>query len=146
MSQVNTVGAELAERRLVRAATDITGFGLLGHLASMCRASGVTAEIVARQVPAIDDDVFDLIGRDSVPGGTKENLRTADAVTEWGSVPEMLKLFLTDAQTSGGLLLAVSPRKLKAALNLLEKRQTPSRAVIGAITARRKRLIRVKTE
>ena len=45
MSQINVVGAELAERGLVRAATDVTGFGLLGHLASMCRASGVAAEI-----------------------------------------------------------------------------------------------------
>ena len=45
MSRVNTIGADLAERGLVHAATDVTGFGLLGHLASMCRASGVSAEI-----------------------------------------------------------------------------------------------------
>src|SRR4029077_17467024 len=50
MAKVNVVGAELAERGLVRAATDITGFGLLGHLASMCRASGVSAEISANEV------------------------------------------------------------------------------------------------
>jgi len=57
MSQVNLVGAELAEHGLVRAATDVTGFGLLGHLASMCRASGVSAEIDASEVPAISDEI-----------------------------------------------------------------------------------------
>ncbi len=70
MSQINAVGAELAERGLVRAATDITGFGLLGHLASMCRASGVSAEINVSEVPAISDEIFDLIEHDCVPGGT----------------------------------------------------------------------------
>ena len=79
MSRVNTVGAELAERGLVRAATDITGFGLLGHLASMCRASGVSAEIFAHDVPAISEEIFELIERDCVPGGTKQNLKTAKA-------------------------------------------------------------------
>ena len=79
MSQVNAVGAELAERGLVRAATDITGFGLLGHLASMCRASGVSAEINVGEVPAISDEIFELIAQDCVPGGTEQNLKTASA-------------------------------------------------------------------
>ena len=52
MRRLNDAGAELAEHGLVKAATDVTGFGLLGHLASMCRASGVSAEIVADDVPA----------------------------------------------------------------------------------------------
>ena len=80
MSQVNIVGAELAERGLVRAATDVTGFGLLGHLASMCRASGVSAEINAHDVPAISDEIFELIARDCVPGGTEQNLKTAQRI------------------------------------------------------------------
>src|SRR6185295_11355878 len=58
MCQLNIVGAELAERGLIRAAVDVTGFGLLGHLASMCRASGVGAEIVAAIVPVINRQVF----------------------------------------------------------------------------------------
>ncbi len=141
MSQVNTIGAELAERGFVRAATDVTGFGLLGHLASMCRASGVSAEIDAKEMPAISDEVFDLITQDCVPGGTKQNLQTANAATDWGETPSTFKLLLADAQTSGGLLLAVPPGKLKTVIDLLRERRTPARAVIGRITARRKRLI-----
>lgn len=145
MSQVNTIGAELAERGLVRAATDVTGFGLLGHLASMCRASGVSAMIDASEALAINDEVFHLIAQDCVPGGTKQNLKTADAVTNWGKTPATLRLLLTDAQTSGGLLLAVPGRKVKSVLALLEDRHTPARTVIGRITPRRTQLIAVKS-
>src|SRR5262245_11086912 len=143
MSTVNAIGAELAEKRLVRAATDVTGFGLLGHLASMCRASGVSAEVNASHVPTIADEVFDLITRDSVPGGTEQNRKTANIVTDWGKTKMEKQLLLTDAQTSGGLLLAVTPRKLNAVLRLLREHRTPAHAVIGQIFPRRKRLIRV---
>ena len=145
MSQVNTIGAELAERGLVRAATDITGFGLLGHLASMCRASRVSAEIAPNDVPAISDEIAALIERDSVPGGTKQNLETANAHTDWGSAKKWQKLLLTDAQTSGGLLLAVSPRQLNKVLRLLKQHPTPCHAVIGKIVPARKRLISIST-
>jgi selenide,water dikinase len=143
MSQVNTVGAELAERGLVRAATDVTGFGLLGHLASLCRASGVSAEISVADVPVISDEILELIAQDCVPGGTQQNLKTAHALTKWGEADRRQKLLLTDAQTSGGLLLAVAPRKLDAVLRLLNQWETPCRAVIGKILPRRKELIRV---
>jgi selenide,water dikinase len=143
MSEVNTVGAELAEKRLGRAATDVTGFGLLGHLASMCRASGVSAEVNASEVPAIANEVFKLIAQDCVPGGSKQNLKTANAVTDWGKTSQEKRILLTDAQTSGGLLFAVAPRKLKAVIRLLDAEQTPAQAVIGRIIPRHKRLIRV---
>ncbi len=143
MSQVNLVGAELAERRLVHAATDITGFGLLGHLGSMCRASGVSAELQMNQVPAISGEIFDLIAQDCVPGGTAQNLRAASRITEWNRSPKAPRLLLADAQTSGGLLLAVSPGKLDLVLDLLARLKTPSRAVIGKIKPHRKRLIRL---
>jgi len=141
MARVNDVGAELAERGLVRAATDITGFGLLGHLASMCRASGVSAEISADEVPVLGDEIFDLIAQDCIPGGTKQNLTTANAVTFWGKTPAHQRLLLSDAQTSGGLLLAVPPRKIKVVMDLLKKRRTPARAVVGQISQQGKRLI-----
>jgi selenide,water dikinase len=143
MSQVNAVGAELAERGLVRAATDITGFGLLGHLASLCRASSVSAEVTAGAVPAISDEIFDLIARDCVPGGTRQNLKTAHALMAWGKTSPEQKLLLTDAQTSGGLLLSVAPRRLDAVLQLLAECKTPCRAVIGRIETKRKELISV---
>ncbi len=137
MSQVNVVGAELAERGLVRAATDVTGFGLLGHLASMCRASGVSAEIFGDKVPAISVEVFDLIKRDCVPGGTKENLKTARGLVAWAKTPPERRLLLADAQTSGGLLLCVAPRQLREVMDVIGE----TAALIGRIHSARKPLI-----
>ncbi len=134
MSQLNTVGATLAERGLVRAGTDVTGFGLLGHLGAMCRASGVAAEISFGKVPAISNEVFRLIEADCVPGGSRENLRNANSVVRWDGVPQSARFLLADAQTSGGLLLSVHPRKLQATLSVLKDHGTPCGAVIGRIT------------
>jgi selenide,water dikinase len=143
MSRVNTVGAGLAERGLVRAATDVTGFGLLGHLASMCRASGVSAEIIAHDVPVISEEIFELIERDCIPGGTKENLKTASAHLEWNKTPTFRRLLLADAQTSGGLLLCVPPRRLEEVHRLLSDHRAPCRAVIGKILSARNQLISI---
>jgi selenide, water dikinase len=74
MSKINIVGAELAERDLVRAATDITGYGLLGHLVSLCRASRVSAEVDAGAVPMISTEIGDLIEQNCVPEGSRQNL------------------------------------------------------------------------
>ena len=144
MTRVNSVGADLPARGLVRAATDVTGFGLLGHLASMCRASGVSAEINASDVPAISAEILDLIAQDCVPSGTQQNLKTARPFTEWKMTSRRQQVRLSDAQTSGGLLLCVPPRKLKAVLGLLDG-QTACQAIIGKIVHKRKRLIRVST-
>ena len=141
MSLTNSVGAELAEKRLVRAATDITGFGLLGHLANMCRASKVSAEVFPDRVPAISDEIFKLIERDCVPGGTRDNLKAATKTADLKSASPLRRALLTDAQTSGGLLLCVAESALAKVLRVLKKAQTPSAAVIGRITRRRKQLI-----
>jgi selenide,water dikinase len=134
MSQLNTVGAELAERGLLRAATDITGFGLLGHLASLCRASGTGAEIVAQKVPAISREIERLIAQDCVPGGSADNLALAKETTRFADrVASHRRALLADAQTSGGLLLCVPPRRLEAVLAVLQKGSTPCAAVIGRI-------------
>src|SRR2546426_7180617 len=109
MCALNVVGAELAERGLVRAGTDVTGYGLLGHLGSICRASGVGAEIDAARVPVLSNAVFELIEKDCIPGGSRENLKTANELTEWHGVTDTHKILLADAQTSGGLLLCVGP-------------------------------------
>src|ERR1700682_6195847 len=119
MSRVNSVGAELAEKRLVRAATDITGFGLLGHLANICRASGASAEIFPDHAPAISDEIFELIKRGCVPGGTRDNLKAAREITDLKSTSSLQRTLLADAQTSGGLLLCVPQTTLTKVLRVL---------------------------
>ena len=141
MSTVNSVGAKVAEHGLAHAATDITGFGLMGHLASLCRASGVSAVINPGAVPVIADEISALISRDCVPGGTKDNLKLARGTVDWGAASPAQKILMCDAQTSGGLLLAVVPGKLSELLRLLRRNRTLCTAVIGRITRKRSRLI-----
>ena len=141
MSAVNSVGAKVAEQGLAHAATDITGFGLMGHLASLCRASGVSAVIDPGTVPVMADEISRLIVRGCVPGGTKDNLKLARGTVDWGAVSPMQKILMCDAQTSGGLLLAVAPDKLSNLLRLLRRNRTPCTAIIGRITRKRSRLI-----
>jgi selenide, water dikinase len=139
MSKINIVGAELAERDLVRAATDITGYGLVGHLVSLCRASRVSAEIDSRAVPMISNEIGDLIEQNCVPEGSRQNLYAATVAVDWGRTDEARRILLTDAQTSGGLLLCVTEANLEKILNILRKAGTPSAAVIGKIVPRRRR-------
>jgi selenide,water dikinase len=139
MSKINIVGAELAERDLVRAATDITGYGLIGHLVSLCRASRVSAEIDTSTVPMVSNEIGDLIEQNCVPEGSRQNLYAATVAVDWGSTDEASRILLTDAQTSGGLLLCVTEANLGKVLNILRKARTPSAAVIGKIAARRQR-------
>lgn len=139
MSKINTVGADLAERRLVRAATDVTGYGLIGHLASLCRASRVSADIDAGAVPIISEEVADLIELGCAPDGSRQNLHATTVVTDWGDTGETRKALLTDAQTSGGLLLCVAEANLEKVLSILRKAHTPSAVVIGKIVPRRRR-------
>src|SRR5262249_18973054 len=139
MSNVNTVGAELAELRLVRAATDVTGYGLMGHLISVCRASGVSAEVDPSAVPMISDEIADLIEQGSVPGGSRENLVATTVAVDWRSTDDSRRILLTDAQTSGGLLLCVPEAKLEKVVRILGQRGTPCAAVIGKTVARRRR-------
>ena len=139
MSKINTVGAELAERDLVRAATDITGYGLIGHLVSLCRASGVSADIDPNAVPMISDEISDLIELGSVPEGSRQNLYATTVVVNWGNTDDARRILLTDAQTSGGLLLCVAEAKLEKMLKLLRQARMPCAAVIGRIVPRRQR-------
>jgi selenide,water dikinase len=139
MSKINTVGAELAERDLVRAATDITGYGLIGHLVSLCRASGVSADIDPNAVPMISDEISDLIELGSVPEGSRQNLYATTVVVNWGNTDDARRILLTDAQTSGGLLLCVAEAKVEKLLKLLRQARTPCAAVIGRIVPRRQR-------
>jgi selenide,water dikinase len=136
MRQLNTAGAELAEKGLVRCATDVTGFGLLGHMANIARGSGVTLEIIAADVPVLTPEVLELIGRNCVPGGTRTNLQAAEAITDFGDLADDRRVPLADAQTSGGLLLCVAPANLAAVREVLRRHHSLAEAVIGSVVSK----------
>jgi len=143
MATLNTVGPELAEQGLVRATLDVTGFGLLGHLSAMCRESHAGAEISARSVPVISTEIFRLIEEGCIPGGSRDNLDYANQFTDWGEASDAQKALLTDAQTSGGLLLSVPPKNIEKVLQRLKRHRTQSAAIIGQIVRSTKPTIRV---
>jgi selenide, water dikinase len=106
MARLNRAAAEAASMVPVHAATDVTGFGLLGHLRGMTRGSKVRARLHAARIPLLPD-VVALAEAGLVPGGTKRNLRAVAEVVQWDpSLPEPLRTVIGDAQTSGGLLFA----------------------------------------
>lgn len=106
MTTLNKGAAAAARRVGVKAATDVTGFGLLGHLAEIVRASGISAVVESDAVPLIEG-VVTLITRGMIPGGTRRNLASVTAMCDFGAADESEQLILSDAQTSGGLLLCV---------------------------------------
>jgi selenide, water dikinase len=110
MVALNAGAAAAAREAGAHAVTDVTGFGLLGHLHHMCRESGLAAEVDAAAVPAIDG-VEALLGDDgAVSGGSRRNAEWAQGFARFADdVPAWRRRLLTDATTSGGLLVAVSP-------------------------------------
>jgi len=105
MTSLNADAAEAMVEARAEAATDVTGFGLLGHLEAMLQVSGVSAEIDAAAVRLLPG-ALDLARADVVPGGTKRNHAHVSASTDWGELTTPEQLVLADAQTSGGLLIA----------------------------------------
>ncbi len=135
MTTLNAGAAEAAREAGVRAATDVTGFGLLGHLRSMLSASGCSADLDAGAVPLLPG-VRPLVEAGCVPGGTTRNLESVAATTAFAAgLAQTDRILLADAQTSGGLLLAVAPDALAGLLAGLRARATPAAAVIGTVTA-----------
>jgi selenide,water dikinase len=110
MTTLNDVAATQALEAGASALTDVTGFGLLGHVHELAAASGVAAEIEASAIPAISG-VLELLADDRVvAGGSRRNRADAEGFTTWGAaVPEPLRRLACDAMTSGGLLAAVPP-------------------------------------
>jgi selenide,water dikinase len=114
----------------VHAATDVTGFGLLGHLRELLAASGIAATVDARSVPVIDG-VRDLITRGMVAGGTQRNHAFLSEFVDWNGLALDEQLLLADAQTSGGLLLAVAPDAADALVRSLTARGSLAAAVVA---------------
>jgi selenide,water dikinase len=142
MITLNDGAARAALRVGVSAATDVTGFGLLGHLTNILEASKVAAEIAFDSIPVLPH-ARSLASRGVIPGGTQRNLAAAERV-EWASELTATDRYLcVDAQTSGGLLLVVPPEHESALLEALIQEQTPAAAVIGRIVTGSPGTIRV---
>lgn len=133
MTTLNHAAADAMVRVEVHAATDVTGFGLLGHLRPMLKASGATARVTASAVPMLAG-ARALAEQGVAPGGTRRNLESLNTAVRWGrAVDEHTRLLLCDAQTSGGLLIAVPRRKLKRLVAELRGSGVETAAVIGEV-------------
>jgi selenide,water dikinase len=133
MTRLNDRAAAAMLARGAHAATDVTGYGVIGHAAEMARASGVALAIEAHRVPLFPG-VLELIAEDVVPGGTRDNLADHAAFTTYEiGLDARYRLALSDAQTSGGLLIAAPPAAAEAILADLAGLGTA--ALVGEILA-----------
>jgi selenide,water dikinase len=133
MATLNRSAAAAAATVPVHAVTDVTGFGLLGHLAEMTGGSKVRARLHAARIPLLPE-VVSLAQAGLIPGGTRRNLHAVEGTVRWDpSVPEPLRFVIGDAQTSGGLLVATPDGP--ALLRALEAAGVEGAAQIGEIVA-----------
>jgi len=139
MATLNRAAGEaMVASGAVHAATDVTGFGLLGHVSEMLGGGDVGVRIEADAVPVLEA-AWDFVRRDVVPGGTRRNLASVESLSrvEWSErLDEFHRLILADAQTSGGLLMAVEPAAFNALIADLHARGVHIATRIGEFTAR----------
>ena len=131
MTTLNAAASEAMLEVAVSAATDVTGFGLLGHLQIALAASGVFAHIDASAVPVLPG-ALDLARGGMIPSGTRANHEFVSSNVDWRDLPEVEQLVLADAQTSGGLLIAVEEERAAALRAALEARDVLA-AEIGTV-------------
>lgn len=133
MSLLNKGGADAMVAVGVNSATDVTGFGLLGHLHAMMLASHSAARI-HRDAVSLLPGTLELLRSGHVPGGTKRNLEALEHAVSWGAgLSADDKIILCDAQTSGGLLISVPAAKVDALTRELKKNGTPYAASVGEV-------------
>ena len=143
MATLNKGAAEAMMRTGINSCTDITGFGLMGHLRGMARGSNVGAVIDASAVPVLPG-VWDLLEKNVVPGGTFRNMNGVDDSVDWEEgISDQQRLLLCDAQTSGGLLISVTRGKVDQLISELETSGVETRALVGEITSENAGRIRV---
>lgn len=142
MSELNRVAGELMLKYDVHACTDVTGFGLLGHLREMTMASQCDVQIPFDQVPFIREAKA-LATAGVIPGGTFNNLDCVRNEVDFGNHTRTNQLLLCDAQTSGGLLVALSKSQAKEYLSELHSSGITSAKVIGEFTKKGKGLISI---
>lgn len=144
MEQLNKVGEELGNIPGVTAMTDVTGFGLLGHLTEMCEGSNVSAKIYFDKIPLLTDDLKMYVDMKSIPGGTNRNWDSyGDKILFSEDInKEYATALLADPQTSGGLLIAVDENAEDEVLHLLQSFGLCNQ-LIGRTTEEKAELVRV---
>ncbi len=141
MKHLNDKGATVMNQFGIRAATDITGFGILGHAMKMADGSKVSIRIDSKKVPTLPS-VMDLIEMGCIPGAAFRNQEFTEAHCEFtSSVDYNHKMLVLDAQTSGGLLMAVKPADADAVVDALKSSGYVQAAVIGEITERKAKAV-----
>jgi selenide,water dikinase len=127
-------GAALAMQEVgVSACTDVTGFGLMGHLLEMMKASGTSAIVDSGKVPMLPR-TLEMAASGVVPGGTRNNYDYTAPFVEYGEeVPEVKRLLLNDAQTSGGLLISVAETRLDSLMDMMSENGVMETAPIGRV-------------
>ncbi|TAE36737.1 MAG: selenide, water dikinase SelD [Runella slithyformis] len=140
MVQLNRVGAMLGTLPYVTALTDVTGFGLLGHLCEMAEGSGLSAEIAFEKVPKMPF-IEDYLAQKSFPGGTVRNWDSYGH--KIGALSEIQKYILADPQTSGGLLIAVRPQNQVEFEELMQQQGFDLQA-FGSLTAKQGKVVMVQ--
>lgn len=144
MEQLNKAGEALGKIHGVTAMTDVTGFGLLGHLTEMCEGSKVSAEVYFDQVPLLTEDLKIYIDMQSIPGGTHRNWESyGDKISFAEDINKAYATaLLADPQTSGGLLIASDVNAVNEVQNLLQEFGLYNKP-IGRIAEQKAELIRV---
>ncbi|PZC46082.1 MAG: selenide, water dikinase [Chloroflexi bacterium] len=143
MATLNAAASEAMVEVGVNACTDVTGFGLLGHLLPMATGSNVSATIHMSSVPILPDAIA-LAEEGVVPGGTHRNLEDVSPSVDWATdIAEVERLLLSDAQTSGGLLISVSSDKAATLMEALQQRGVESAVIVGEVTEAAEKPIRV---
>ena len=133
MRHLNRQAAEAMVAAGASAATDVTGYGLLGHLANLVPAErGLGAEVRLSAVPVLDG-LGELVAADLFPSGSRRNLQALEGRVDWDGLSELDRLLLCDAQTSGGLLVAVAPDRASRFEALLAGAPYPA-TPIGVVT------------
>lgn len=133
MTALNKGASEAMMKVGVHACTDVTGFGLLGHLYEMATAGSVSVEIRLSKVPSVSQ-ALELIEQGAISNGTKNNRRMLQDKIKWDSaISDTERWLLYDSQTSGGLLIAVSPEKKEALVSELQRVNCMEAAEIGEI-------------
>jgi cysteine desulfurase len=143
MARLNRASAEAMTDIEIHACTDITGFGLIGHLLEMMQGSRTSAIIENQNVPFLPE-VDSFAAANTIPGGTRDNhLYTKNSVSYGSDISEIRQLMLNDAQTSGGLLISLSEKHADRLLKALKQKGIKESRMIGKVTERASSIISV---